>query len=161
MLVTYTRIWTKLPALNWACEPLLCLFTRMTAVPLEQLCLAQRWLCIGVCERCHIVVGKCTYKTPPEAWDPADSTLTCGFLAAHSTARFYCITVVAGDVNVRLKMEHCTRRMTFAAMPMSKAVMCQTVWKCAARLPKIFLRLKRVWRACPAEQSPAIQWTST
>lgn len=68
-----------------------------------------------------------------------------------------CITVVAGDVNVRLKVEHYTCRMTFAAISVSKAVMCQTLWERAVCLPKVFLCLKRVWKACPTEQSHAIQ----
>jgi len=88
-------------------------------------------------------------NSPVVFWLPTQSPGSCR------------VTVGAGDVNVRLKVEHYACRMTFAAIPVSKAVMCQPFWERAVSLPKIFLCLKRVWRACPAEQSHAIQWAFT
>lgn len=87
------------------------------------------------------------HSSSPEAWDSSNPKLSSGFLAAQSLGP-HCIQVVAGDVNLGLKGEHCACRMASAAVLMSKAVMCQTLWEPAVHLPEILLCLEGVWRAC-------------
>lgn len=81
------KIWTKLLVLNSTCKTNYVPLYSDELGPLGIALSSPAMAVIGECENCHILAGKCTYKTPLEAWNSANPKLACGFFSGCSFRR--------------------------------------------------------------------------